>query len=301
MALTLMASTPVAAASTADDVIVLPGATGLEGIAAGAGSTFYAGDTFRGDIFRGDLGRGTAELFIDAPDGRRTNGMATDPQHKLLFVAGGFNGQAYVYDVHTGDTVATYQFAQENVGMVNDVIVTRDGAWFTDMFQPHLYFVPIDRNMVPGAFRTLVVQGPAADTSGQYNLNGIATALNGQDLIVAHSSRGELFMVDARTGTSRKIETVSLPNVDGIEREGRTLWAVQANNLQGGPTNTGQISQLRLEPDGSAVLERVITSDKLQNPTNAARFGHYLAVINGKYDTGYPPTADQYEVVVVRS
>ena len=50
------------------EVIVLPGASPAEGIAAGRGATFYAGDLLRGDIFRGDLVRGTAELFIEVPE-----------------------------------------------------------------------------------------------------------------------------------------------------------------------------------------------------------------------------------------
>jgi hypothetical protein len=70
--------TTPAVAARADEVIVLPGASSAEGIAKGAGSTFYAGDLFRGDIFRGDVRRGTAELFIDAPDGRMAVGMAVD-------------------------------------------------------------------------------------------------------------------------------------------------------------------------------------------------------------------------------
>jgi hypothetical protein len=37
----------------------------------------------------------------------------------------------------------------------------------------------------------------------------------------------------------------------------------------------------------------------VQIPTTAARFGGRLAVVNAKFDTGIPPTADQYEVVVV--
>ena len=60
---------PAAIARPAE-VIVLPGATSAEGIAAGRGTTFYAGDLFAGDIFRGSIRRGTAELFIDAPTGR---------------------------------------------------------------------------------------------------------------------------------------------------------------------------------------------------------------------------------------
>jgi hypothetical protein len=64
---------PAAIARPAE-VIVLPGATSAEGIAAGRGTTFYAGDLFAGDIFRGSIRRGTAELFIDAPPGPHGRG-----------------------------------------------------------------------------------------------------------------------------------------------------------------------------------------------------------------------------------
>src|SRR5687767_11947175 len=131
------------------EVIVLPGATSAEGIAAGRGATFYAGDLFAGDIFRGNVQRGTAELFIDAPSGRMAVGMAVNVAHDLLFVAGGFTGQAYVYDLRTGATVASYQFAAPETSLVNDVALTKDGAWFTDSFHARLYFVPVSRAGVP--------------------------------------------------------------------------------------------------------------------------------------------------------
>ena len=99
-----------------------------EGIAKGAGATFYAGDLFGGDIFRGNLQRGTAELFIDAPDGRMAVGMSADLRHGMLFVAGGFRGEAYVYDTRTGITVASYQLGDPASTFINDVTVTRNGA-----------------------------------------------------------------------------------------------------------------------------------------------------------------------------
>ena len=74
------------------EVIVLPGASSAEGIAAGPGATFYAGDLVRGHIFRGDLERGTAELFVNAPEARMAMGVAADVAHELLFVAGGRTG-----------------------------------------------------------------------------------------------------------------------------------------------------------------------------------------------------------------
>jgi hypothetical protein len=47
------------------------------------------------------------------------------------------------------------------------------------------------------------------------------------------------------------------------------------------------------------VVEEVITSELFQVPATAALFGSRLAVVNAKFDTGFPPTADQYEVIVV--
>jgi len=283
-----------AAAAPAAEVIVLPGARSAEGITAGRGATFYAGDLFRGDIFRGNLQRGTAGLFIDAPDGRMAVGMAADLPHQLLFVAGGFTGQAYVYDTHSGATVASYQLGDPATSIINDVAVTRRGAWFTDSLQAKLYFVPVSPTGVPApTFRTLGLSGPAADTSGAFNLNGIQATPNGKTLIVAHSTTGQLYTVNPSTGASATIAGVSVPNVDGIVLDGRRLWAVQNNN---------QVTRIRLAPDlASGAVERVITSDLFQTPTTAARFGSRLAVVNAKFDTGIPPTADQYEVVLVHA
>ena len=276
------------------EVIVLPGASSAEGIAAGRGVTFYAGDLLRGDIFRGDLQRGTAELFINAPDGRMAMGMAADVAHDLLFVAGGRTGQGYIYDTRSGATVASYQFGDPPTSLVNDVALTNDGAWFTESRQARLYFVPVSQAGVPEAtFRTLAVSGPAADiTVGRVNLNGIQATPNGETLVVAHSVNAQLHTVDPTTGASATIAGVSLPNVDGIVLEAGRLWAVQ--NL------SNQVSQIRLRPDlTSGAVEEVITDDLFQVPTTTARFGSRLAVVNSKRNTGFPPTADQYEVIVV--
>src|ERR1700675_4664580 len=99
----------VASATSFRGTITLPGATSAEGIATGIGSSFYAGDLFKGDIYRGDLRAGTASLFIDAPDGRMALGMKVDVPDNLLFVAGGFTGQGYVYNATTGADKATLQ------------------------------------------------------------------------------------------------------------------------------------------------------------------------------------------------
>jgi hypothetical protein len=85
---------------------------------------------------------------------------------------------------------------------------------------------------------------------------------------------------------------VSVPFVDGILLESGELYAVQ-NFLN-------QITVVRLSPDlTSGTVEKLVTSDLFQVPTTVARFGDRLAAVNAKFDTGLPPTADQYEVVIV--
>jgi len=294
LAAVLAALTATAAAAVAkhpDEQIVLPGATGAEGIAKGAGATFYAGDLFAGDIYRGNLQRGTAELFVDAPAGRMAVGMAVDLRHRQLFVAGGFDGTAHVYDTRTGATVATVQLTAPPA-LINDVAVTRQGAWFTDSAQAQLFFVPISAGGALGAPRTLQLSGPAADVSAEVNNNGIQATPNGKTLIVAHSGQGALNVVDPATGASRMIAGVDVASVDGILLEGGELYAVQ-NFLN-------QIAVVRLSPDlTSGTVEELITSDLFQIPTTVARFGDRLATVNAKFDTGFPPTADQYEVIIV--
>jgi sugar lactone lactonase YvrE len=281
-------------AKPAQDVIILPGATSAEGIATGRGSAFFAGDLFAGDIFMGDLQSGSVSVLRDAPEGRMAVGMSVDVRHNLLFVAGGATGQGYVYDTETGQDVAIYSFADPSAGtFFNDVVATREAAWFTDSTQPILHRVPIAADGSLGPATVLHLSGPAADTSGDFNLNGIAATPNGKTLIVAHSGNGELYGVNPATGESWAIEGVSVPSVDGILLEAGRLWAVQ-NFLN-------QVAVIRLHPDlESGSVEATVTSPHFQVPTTVARHGSRIAVVNAKFDTGIPPTADQYEVVILK-
>ena len=282
--------TAPATAAPAEEVIVLPGASSAEGVAIGRGSTFYAGELFGGDIFRGDLQRGTAERFIDAPPGQMALGLKVDDPTGLLFVAGGFSGQAYVYDAITGATVATYHLGTPGTSIINDVVITQDGAWFTDSVQPLLYFVPVSPTGIPGDFSVLTLTGPAAETPGDFNLNGIAATPDGRTLIVAHSTNEALYTVDPLTGASELLVGGVAP--DGILYEAGRLWVAEPF--------LNQVTRLRPNPDlTDAVVEDVITSDLFQTPSTIAIHGDQLAAVNAKFDTGFPPTADEYEVVLV--
>src|SRR5947207_238158 len=153
-----------AAAKSFPGAVTLPGATSAEGIATGIGSSFFAGDLVDGNIYRGDLRSGSASLFKVAPGGRMAFGMKVDIRHNLLFVAGGFTGQAYVYDARTGADVAVLQLANPGLGtLINDVVLADGAAWFTDSLQPRLYRLPIAADGTIGPPSSLVVTGPAAN------------------------------------------------------------------------------------------------------------------------------------------
>ncbi|MEG9249342.1 hypothetical protein V6S67_14740 [Arthrobacter sp. Soc17.1.1.1] len=268
--------------------IPLPGASSAEGIARGKGSTFYAGDLGRGDIFRGDIREGTAELFIDAPEGRAAVGLKADVKRDLLFVSGGATGRAYVYDTRTGDAVADLQLATGEA-FINDVTLTRDGAYFTDSRSAALYFVPVDGGGRIGEPETIALSGPAALVTPGFNLNGITAVDRGRTLIVAHSANQALYTVDPGTGESVVIETGALPNVDGILAKGDTVYAVQ--------NRSNQVSRIDLSKDlSSGEVEDVITSPLFDVPTTVALFGNTLALANAKFGAVDP---GGYEVVTV--
>ena len=296
LALVMTTTSAAGARGSGEDrpsAVVLTGATSAEGIAPAGGSTFYAGDLFAGDIYRGSVRTGRASLFIDAPAGRQAVGMKFSRRSGLLYVAGGFTGQAYVYDTRTGATVASYQFGTVGDTVINDVILTRRGAYFTDSRQGKLFLVPIDRHGRPGPSRILTLSGPAADTASQFNLNGIEATQDGKTLLVAHSGNGEVYRVDADTGTSAKIAGVTgIPSVDGLVLDDNTLWAV---------LNSNQVVKFTLNRSLTrGVVEKTITSPLFQTTATAALFENdTLGVVNAKFDTGFPPTAAQYEVVLV--
>ncbi|MFJ5699712.1 hypothetical protein [Arthrobacter sp. NPDC093139] len=294
----LLVPAPLAPAASASEdnskdrlpVIVLPGAKGAEGIAAGEGSTFYAGDLATGDIFRGDIRKGTAKKFIDVPDGRVAVGMKADNENDLLFVAGGASGKAYVYDTDDRRTVKTIQLTTK-AAFINDVALTDRGAWFTNSRQAELYFVPVGDEGNLGKVRTLKLTGPAADAADQFNLNGIASARNDRTLVVAHSGNKALYTVNPRTGASAQIKGLTLPNVDGIVVKDSTIWAVQ--------NFSNQISRASVDFRAlSGTVREVIKNKNFNIPTTAALFGDKLAAVNAKFMVA---NAKTFEVVVVKA
>jgi sugar lactone lactonase YvrE len=294
----------MAAASPASRSVPLPTDFQPEGIATGHGSTFYVGSMNDGDIYRGSLRSGKGQVFIDV-SGRQALGMKVDRHQHRLFVAGGFTGHAYVYDTRTGDTLADFTFAKPGSTVVNDVVVTRRAAYFTESFSPHLYKVPIDRHGDFGTPETITVTGPAGGPTAQggFGLNGIAATPDGHTLIVDRSDRGALYTIDPCTGSSHRIRlpkgSLKPGTPDGILLSGQSLYVVEnfANTL--------------VKVDLSSHLTRgkvsaTVQDPKFKVPTAVAAHEDELALVNARFDLGLPPPAGpgaphgtHFDVVVI--
>src|SRR5439155_16037779 len=142
VALLAPAAASARAAETFPDVIALPDGWLPEGVVTGHGPVIYSGSRADGAIYAADLRTGAGAILVPGQAGRVAVGLSFDPRTNYIFVAGGPTGKAYVYDAATGALVQEYTLTSPGT-FVNDVIVTREAAYFTDSFLPVYYRVPL--------------------------------------------------------------------------------------------------------------------------------------------------------------
>jgi sugar lactone lactonase YvrE len=284
-----------ASAVTYPDVIPLPNGWGPEGIAIRAGTPdVYVGSIPTGAVWLGDLRGGAGTVLVPPHAGRVAIGLKVDRRHRL-FVAGGPTGKAFVYDARTGGDLAEYTLAEAGASFINDVVVTRGAAYFTDSRSASLGVLRLGEDgELPAQAESLPLTGDFELVTGPnaFNLNGIAATRNGRHLVAVQTETGKLFAIDARTGESDEIEFprgLSFPNGDGLLLRGRRLYVVQ-NMLH-------QVSVVQLSEDlESGRLLRVLTHSALDVPTTIARSGSRLYVVNARFGT--PVTPDTTYAIV---
>jgi sugar lactone lactonase YvrE len=293
LSLMMLAAAPLQAFP---DVIPLPDGFQPEGIAVGKGSTFYVGSIPTGAVYRGDLRTGEGDILVPAQEGRAAIGMKYDERTGLLFVAGGPTGFAYVYDGDTGENVAEIELTTGD-RFINDVVVTKDAAYFTNSAQPVIYRVALEENgELPSTpkVKEIPLRGEYQFTPDAFNANGIAATPNGKTLIIVNSVDGLPYKVRPGSGVAKLIDLdgETLLNGDGILLEGRTLYVVQNRMNQ-----IAVVSLTNSDFDQGEVVN-TITNDDFRVPTTIARFGDSLYAVNARFGT--EPTPDtEYEVVRV--
>ncbi len=289
--LAMFAAAPAAHAEPFPEHIPLPNNWQPEGIASGRGTIVYSGSRLTGDILAVDLRTGERELVVDAPEGRTAIGIEQD-RFGRFWVAGGATGDVYVYD-SDGTPIETYDF-RDDTTFINDVVVTRDAAWFTDSQQPVLYKIPIGRDGSLGEPEVVRLTGDYQHTAG-FNLNGIDATENGRWLFAVQSSTGNVYRIDPDTGEAVLVDLggASMTNGDGIYVEGRRLYVVQ-NRLN-------QVSVIRLDRfyTSGKVID-VLTSPDFDVPTTITRFGNRFYLVNARFTTPPGPNTEYWITAIER-
>ena len=132
-----------------------------------------------------------------SPGRRAIAGIYVDQRSNLLFASGTQSGRAFVFDAGSGAELASYQLTTASAKFVNDVIVTRDAAYFTNSFAAEIYRVPLGpggRLPDQSAVQTIPLTGAWVQNPGVFvfNANGIEATSNGRWLLIIDSTRGTL-------------------------------------------------------------------------------------------------------------
>ena len=178
-------------------------------------------------------------------------------------------GKASVYDARTGGTVLDCTLPAPAGPFINDVVVTRDAAYFTNSRAAELYRMPVGRKGPSCDIETIRLRGEWEQTAepAANNANGIDATWLGTRLVVVNSTVGAIYAVNPRTGYADKIDTdVALTNGDGILLRGRELSVVRNRD--------NEVVVLRLSWDlSSGRAVDTISDPDFDVPTTLAAFG----------------------------
>ncbi|WP_181958420.1 superoxide dismutase [Nonomuraea deserti] len=289
LAVLLVGSVP-AQATGKPSTFDLPDGFQPEGIAIGPGPYAYFGSRATGDIYRADLRTGKGAVVSKGP-GTPSLGLKTDGRR--LFVAGGTGGDARVIDLRTGKVIRSYTLATGE-SFVNDVILTRGAAYFTDSTNPVLYKLELGRGgALPAKAVKIPLKGDIQYGTG-INANGIAPSPDHRSLLIVQSNTGKLFEADPSSGATTEVDLdgEALTNGDGLLLSGRTLYAV-LNRLNA-------VAAIELARDASSgKLVKRLTDPRFDVPTTVAAYGHRLYLPNARFTTT-PTPETPYTVVAVR-
>ncbi|MEU2265069.1 superoxide dismutase [Streptomyces olindensis] len=251
-----------------------------EGITIGSRPYAYMGSRADGAVYRTDLRTGKGGVLHEGAPGLASIGLKLDDDG-LLYVAGGAGGTARIVDARSGDLLTTYRLTRNAAPFINDVVLHRDRAWFTDSRDAVLHGVPRGRE---GEVRALPLTGEWVQApAGTNSANGLVATPDGRGLIVVNA--GQLYRVSLRTGHATRIAlegATDVTNGDGLVRIGRTLYVVQ-NRLN-------KVTVWDLDAKATtATLSRTITDPRFDVPATAARFGDRLYLVNARFTSPQTP------------
>ncbi len=291
---TLVGTAPGVAVAKPDNpfptVMSLPDGWQPEGITIGSGKRAWLGSRADGSIYELDLKTGEGRSSARGRVRPRSDSRSTDATGCSW---PGARRQRAGRRHRDGQRLATYQLTT-GASFINDVLLHRKAAWFTDSQKAQLYKLPLGE---PGA----LPRRRGGDAAADGRLGAAPRLQRQRHLPYAEPPgaarrelrAGALYRVDPETGAATVVDLggTSLTNGDGLLLKGTTLFVVQ-NQLN-------RVAVLKLNADGTAgTLKRTITSPDFDVPTTVARFGSRLYLPNARFTTPPTPTTT-YTVVQV--
>ena len=188
-ALATIATSVAGAQGTFPSTIALPNGFQPEGVAI-AGQQFYVGSIPTGAVYRGRMRTGRARILVRL---RRTgcDRLKVDRGGSSSPVSS--HGNGCLRREKRGALVRTYALSTGG-SFINDVVVTKKAAWFTDSQKPVLYRVPLGPAGRPGA-------APPSARSADRRLRARERLqrewhrreTNGKTLVIVQSSTGSSY------------------------------------------------------------------------------------------------------------
>lgn len=271
-----------AAPALAQPVALPPEIAYPEGIALDGDTAIVAG-TRDGTIARIGLSGGATVL----PTGLAAQigdsfpgvlGMEVDRQGRL-WMAGGRTRKIFVADAKTGKLLATIDTWPEGQGLINDVEIVGDTAYFTDTLTTRLWAVKLAGPLPARAEQWIDFDGTPLEYAEGANLNGIAATPDGKMLIVGQMQKGLLFSIDLESRVVRPIDLggEKVEGADGLILKGDRLYVVRQP--------FAEIVTIRLAPNlaSGKVLARS-RPEGLAWPATAALHGDALWVVNSQFN-----------------
>ncbi len=294
----LAAASAIAAVAIASnkgaEKIPLPDGYRPEGIAAGKGASVFVGSIPTGRVLEIDTKTGAQDEAVPARDGHAAIGLKYDGRANRLFVSGGPTGKAFVYDASSGAELAAFQLTPAGQPtFINDVVLTKRFAYFTDSQQPVIYAVRRDLSGVTPIPLTGFPMTPA-----QNNLNGIEAVEKGRLLLAVQTSEGVLWRIKASDGSHVPVDLhgAELTNGDGLLLIGKhTLLVVQ--------NRSNQIAVVQLDRryrSGRVVRTLQAPEGFFDVPTTVALKRGSLFLPNARFGTTAPDSPDEAEYWVTR-
>ena len=291
-ALLLVAAPAYAGSRALPDRIWLPDGSQPEGLTITNRGRFFTGSLADGTIYVGDVRSRRVRVFAPGGEGLSATGM--DVRNGLLWVAGGETGKAWVYR-RNGRLIRTYDLNPTG-GFINDVVVTRNAAYFTDSFEPFLYRVPIRDDGKPGGSGSADARPVTGDLEYEdgFNANGIDVIRGRARFVIAQTNTGELFL-GRPSGRTHEIdlhgEAVEIG--DGVLVRDRLVFVVQNfPNL---------VAKVRLSEDLSRgrVVSRTTDPD-FDVPTSIDAFRGALYLVNARFDQPARPGTNYWIAPIPR-